>query len=250
MNENPSRSEDRFENGYFWELYLDLERQFRDFIEYVPYLDSNEHVVSYRLLNLILGIGGHIDSAFKEMARYQGFSKNEDCLKILERLGRSETNIRQGKPPIPIPIGLPLKAFEREYELSQRTVVFKRFPRREQVSPFKPSNPRTNAPEWWEIYNGLKHDVSVTFEKANLRIARDALAGAFILNVIHEPAYLKMFEQGILRRSLYGAPAIFEVKPDYKNKLIDWRRTRKKMWGFVETPLFFYDHTQYGGKNE
>jgi len=33
---------DNFENGIFWELYKDLERQFQDFLEYVPYLSGNE----------------------------------------------------------------------------------------------------------------------------------------------------------------------------------------------------------------
>ena len=40
---------DNFEKGIFWELYLDLERQFLDFLEYVPYLPENETVYSFKL---------------------------------------------------------------------------------------------------------------------------------------------------------------------------------------------------------
>ena len=58
---------DNFRNGYFWELYTDLEHQLRDFLEYVPYLPGNEDIYSFRLLNLILSIGGHVDSTLKEM---------------------------------------------------------------------------------------------------------------------------------------------------------------------------------------
>jgi len=46
--------EDNFEKGIFWELYKDLERQFQNFLEYVPYLPGNETVYSFKLLNLIL----------------------------------------------------------------------------------------------------------------------------------------------------------------------------------------------------
>ena len=81
---------DNFENGLFLELYNDLERQFESFLEYVPYLDENKNIISYKLWNLILNIGGHIDSAFKEMARYPKFSKNYDVIKIREKIDESE----------------------------------------------------------------------------------------------------------------------------------------------------------------
>ena len=62
-----------FENGGFWDYYKDLERQFEDFLVYVPYLEGNEEVYSFKLANLLLGIGAHIDSALKEIAKYSYF---------------------------------------------------------------------------------------------------------------------------------------------------------------------------------
>ena len=61
---------DNFQKGIFWEIYTDLEKQFQNFLEYVPYITENEKVVSFKLLNLIQSIGGHVDSTFKEMAKY------------------------------------------------------------------------------------------------------------------------------------------------------------------------------------
>ena len=84
MNEETKRVEDSFESGYLWELYMDLERQFENFLEYVPYIDGNESVHSFKLLNLITSIGGYVDSAFKEMARYPRFSDNKDCQRLSE----------------------------------------------------------------------------------------------------------------------------------------------------------------------
>jgi len=68
--------EPTFENGGYWEYYKDLERQFESFLEYVPFLDGNENTYSFRLANLILSIGAHIDSAFKEVAKTQPFTPN------------------------------------------------------------------------------------------------------------------------------------------------------------------------------
>jgi hypothetical protein len=39
-----SEGEDRFAEGYFWEYYMDLEKQLVNFLDYVPYLDGNEEV--------------------------------------------------------------------------------------------------------------------------------------------------------------------------------------------------------------
>ena len=63
-----------FENGGFWDYYKDLENQFEDFLKYVSYLEGNEETYSFRLANIILAIGAHVDSAFKEMAKYTPFS--------------------------------------------------------------------------------------------------------------------------------------------------------------------------------
>jgi hypothetical protein len=231
--------EDNFENGNFWELYRDLERQFENFLEYVPYLKENENVCSFRLLNLILSIGGHVDSAFKEMARYSEFSENQDCKKILAILKETDENIKEGRAPKTVPIGISLKAFEKEYELSKRKVRFKRMPERETLTPFEPYNPKTNAPKWWEVYNGLKHDAGVNIKEANLQNTLHALASAFLLNVIHIPAILMFYDYRILKIRVgsysVGRKGREVLRKSFKEKK-DW-----KGW-FVETPLFVYNY--------
>lgn len=234
---------DNFERGIFWELYKDLERQFQSFLEYVPYLEGNENVCSFKLLNLILGIGGHVDSAFKEMSRYPKFSNNDNCKRVLELLKESEENIKEGKAPKTVPIWLSLKAYEQEYKLSERMVIFKRLPEREDVIPFKPFNANMNSPEWWEIYNGLKHDVSLNIKKANLRIARDALASAFLLNVVHVPAALRLFKYHILKvGSLYEFQGKF-IPPTFQ-MVENWIERKTQFEGSISTSIFIYDYNQ------
>ena len=220
---------------------MDLERQFQNFLEYVPYLPGNETVYSFKLLNLILSIGGHVDSAFKEMVRYPDFSNNKECKRILRILKESEENLKQGKPPRTVAISLPLKAFDKIYGISKERIIFKRLPERELIAPFQPHNPKTGAPEWWDIYNGLKHDVSVNVERANLRNTLLALAGACILNVRHIPAVFRLYDFGLLKlawaEELYGKPAYEEVLRDEVKDMLG-----EDSPFFVETPLFLYNY--------
>lgn len=72
-------------------MYKDLESRFQNFLEYVPYFEGNQKVYSFKLLNLILSIGVHVDSALKEMARYPEFAGNKDCTKIQELIKSGKT---------------------------------------------------------------------------------------------------------------------------------------------------------------
>jgi len=218
-----------------------LERQFQNFLEYVPYLEGNEKTYSFKLLNLVLSIGGHVDSAFKEMAHHPDFSDNKHCQTILEIIAQSNGNIKAGKAPRTVPISLSLKAFAKDFRISEEAVIFKRLTERELVVPFKPYNLKTKAPEWWEIYNGLKHDVSLNIKKANLQNTVHALAGALLLNVRHTPGALKLYDSGLLRVAwtdkFAGKPACEEILRDQIKDMLG-----EASPCFVETPLFIYNY--------
>jgi hypothetical protein len=237
-------SRDNFESGIFWEIYIDLESQLEDFLEYVPYLKGNETVYSFKLLNLLLSIGGYVDSAFKEMAKYARFAANSDCQEILRRVKESEENALRGEPPVTVPIKLNLRAFETEYKLSTKEVIFKRLPDRDPLFPFKPFDPKTNAPEWWGFYNGLKHDVSKNLENANLITAVKALSAAFLLNARHDPSALRLYEYEVFR--VRHLPWDRNVAANIRNEEIlkQWLEKREGVEGYVETPLFIYDSSQ------
>ena len=180
------KAKDNFENGYFWEYYMDLEWQFIDFMNYVPYLEGNENVYSFRLMNLILAIGAHVDSAFKEIFRFPEFStKYEAIFKKVKRGKATITNYRE---------------LDKEYSLSKRQVMFKCLPERESIIPFQ-LFADDKSPKWWSSYNKIKHEFSKNFKKATYKTARDALAGAFLLNVIHEPAIIRLYEYGIAKEN-------------------------------------------------
>jgi hypothetical protein len=222
-----------FESGIFWELYLDLERQFQSFLEFVPYMKGNEKTFSFKLQNLILSIGGYVDSAFKEMAFYRGRLYDDKSLTEIRALTEKKRIVS---------VTLPLIAFEKKYKLSMKTVTFKRLPGREDITPFK--SPGT--PEWWKLYNKLKHDVGLNLKQANLRNTRDALAGAFLLNVVHTPSALRLNEYNLIRLATrtrtgritgeYGS-----AKPQNLEAALEWGTGI--VGAYVETPVFYYDYT-------
>ncbi|MGA2682263.1 MAG: hypothetical protein ABSF44_10755 [Candidatus Bathyarchaeia archaeon] len=220
--------EPTFENGGFWEYYKDLERQFEDFLDYVPYLEGNEKTYSFRLANLLLAIGAHVDSAFKEMARYHLFSEKESCKEILRRADDKLGTLTSG-----------VRAFNEIYGISSEEVTFKCLPKRMKIIPFKEAKP-----EWWDSYNDIKHDFGDNLSKANLRVVRDALAGAFLLNVIHYPAadWLSHFKLFTPKYAPRGFEQIYDkfrgksMQPIYVSDVSSIDPF------LIETPLFIYDY--------
>jgi hypothetical protein len=222
-----------FENGGYWEYYRDLERQFENFLEFVPYLSGNENTYSFRLANLVLAIGAHVDSAFKEIAKYPDFSvRYPEILNPKTKTGKKrKSNITDYYP------------ISEAYKLSQRKVMFKCLPEREPIIPFQQYTKvggKVITPDWWQVYNSVKHKFSENFGKATLRNTRDALVGAFLLNIIHTPAYIRLVEYRIVTPDPIGRTE-FTLIAGWQDR---FKQDAKKdeRFGFIETPLFSYKY--------
>lgn len=135
------------------------------------------------------------------------------------------------------------------YKLPQREVKFKRLPTRENIIPFEQyrrvenekDEERVETPDWWRAYNSVKHRFSKSFEKANLKNTRNALAGAFLLNVCHKPAVLRLFDYNILkpqlREGLHGKKISVT-----RESVIRMLENQGICPGFTETSLFVFNH--------
>ena len=236
MNDSISKEfKPTFENGGFWEYYKDLERQFEEFLEYVPYLKVNENTSSFRLANILLGIGAHVDSAFKEMARSKTLEDVEACKEILKR-AESKSGI----------IVSAVRALDEIYEIRSRQVIFKCLPERIPITPFKETKP-----EWWDFYNNIKHDIAPSFSKANLKNVRDALAGAFLLNVIFEPSLNRLEKHGIVKDK-YPLKGHKKEHIFSRGKFTEIKFTHTDLGHsddcLIETPLFIYEYVYEKGK--
>jgi hypothetical protein len=231
-----------FENGGFWEYYKDLERQFESFLEYVPYLKGNENTYSFRLANILLAIGAHIDSALKKIAEDPSFSTKYP--KMINPTGKNPKTNEEEPRLQNINDFYPLS---EEYKLYEKVVSFKRLPDREPITPFEEYRKEIGkVPYWWTAYNKVKHHFTENFkEKANLKTVRDALAGAFLINVIFEPATIRLAEYGLVKFkfSRYGhcekqltfsrgSCSQFKglIEPDYAFDCL------------IETPIFMYEY--------
>src|SRR4030042_2154879 len=239
---------DNFENGYFWELYIDLEHQLRDFLEYVPYLPGNENTYSFKLLNLILSIGGHVDSALKEMIRYKGLTFDNDIENIRGRLQRWEDAFAsKNKINNSDKVYMPetFAVFEKKYSLSTRNVEYKILPNRQPNHPFMSIK---NAPSTglWSISHGLKHDVAAALKEATLRNAWDALACAFILNVIHQPAMERLLEYNLLMHDTgWGFGQTAKAGGLKESDLAGWAEKGTEHSIYIETQLFVYKYKSF-----
>ena len=234
-----------FKNGGFWEYYKDLERQFEDFLVYIPYLEKNEKACSFRLVNILLGICSHIDSAIKEIAFYEEFNGIDKWKKIRKIVVENRTKIEQGKIPSGPSFKMCLEALEYSYCVSTKEVTFKRLPNGKIIKPYEPFNQKTQAPFWWDIYNHTKHDLHEYFEKVTLKQTRDALAGAFLLNVIFEPATYRLAEYGLVKYKYSRVGHVEKALTFYRGKCMKFKGVIEPDYAFdciIETPLFIYEY--------
>jgi hypothetical protein len=121
--------------------------------------------------------------------------------------------------------------------------MFKRLPEREQLMPFQQYvkvGDRVQTPNWWRIYNGVKHHFSENFENANLQNTRDALAGAFLLNIIHTPAYIRLVEYRIVTSDPMGIIEL-TLYAGWQDRIKESVK-KDERFGFIETPLFSYKY--------
>ena len=138
------------------------------------------------------------------------------------------------------------KVFERRYDLSTREVEYKILPKRQTNQPFMAI---TGEPDkgWWSIYNALKHDVASALREATLRNVWDALACAFVLNVVHQPAMERLLEYNLLMHDYTGRGFGQTAKAGglEESHLVGMAENGTKIPLFIETPLFVYKYNQF-----
>ena len=138
-----------------------------------------------------------------------------------------------------------IRAFDEIYGISSKEVIFKCLPERIQITPFKDVKP-----EWWDFYNEVKHDISNNLSKATLNAVRDALAGAFLLNVIHRPSRKRLFKYGLIRQKydsgIFLDPVLTIFDGETINQVQDHKVTTENPF-IIETPLFIYDYEKVIG---
>jgi len=228
-------SQNAFELGQMWNTYLEMEKQFTDYLDYVPLTTDHKKVYSGKLLRLMLQIGGYIDTAFKEMAFYHKFNGNINCEKIRRKVTKNRI----------ISIDFSLQTFEPLYGLSRKSVLVKsleHFTYRplitDRFSPFAEYR-ELKTPKWWSAYNAVKHNMLKNIRKANLENTMTALGAAFLLNAIHEPSLMGLAKSGVANFFDTSKREIFHVKEELIERAITGElHVKKGLLIRVETKLF------------
>ncbi|MFX0140107.1 MAG: hypothetical protein ACFFDN_41075 [Candidatus Hodarchaeota archaeon] len=196
--------ENIFKTGLAWKVFNETEKEFVSFLDVVPFVPKHENVFSFKLFNLIISIGSHIDNIFKAMSRYQKYQNIND---VLEIVNSDRPNIYMYR-----------KAFEPIYYLSSKKIYVKKEPIisiREYYSniiPFYRFNKR--SPNWWDVYNELKHSwfEGDNIYKANISNTLRALSALFLLIIRHEESWNKLVDYGVIIAGNFNAAEEYKLK--------------------------------------
>ncbi|MDQ1280053.1 MAG: hypothetical protein QG670_1315 [Thermoproteota archaeon] len=182
-----------FEKGTCWTLFEDMEHELIHFFEYSPYTDDNSNVVSPKLLALIMQVCEYIEATFREMTKFEGFKNIREFKKMqsFEIKGYKKYNLKLAK-----------EAFESIYHLSSNgkgEIIAKLEIGEKYLVPFSSlAQDKDMKPDWWQAPSNKTKNWLKSLEKANADNALQALAGAFLLNVVHYPSIKRLWLIGRL----------------------------------------------------
>ncbi|UZE92482.1 MAG: hypothetical protein IB616_01330 [Methanosarcinales archaeon] len=175
-----------------WEAYVSIEEDFRKFIYYVPLEREHFDVWSLYLGDLMLRVGSTVDSFFRN-ALYSPIMDSADNIKEIQEIRK--------KHPDNINISDYRTIFEPFYQLSSESVHVLRT--KDNVQPFS-KFASGKSPNWWGAYNNIKHDRFSNMKEATLGATLTALAGLFLLNVLHLETRPLLVDLDIIRAGDYA----------------------------------------------
>jgi hypothetical protein len=170
-----------------WEMYESLEKEFLNYLEYVPLSPQHFNVWSYPLVNLFNNVGSSIDSFCKNALVCDSLNDFPDIDKI--RKNYREHNMKTYR-----------EIFETKYKISNKQIFeLKNFTL---IMPFMEWHDVENAPEWWSRYTDIKHNRFEYKERATLKTTINALAGLFALFLSHKETLSTLIDLNLMHSQL------------------------------------------------
>jgi hypothetical protein len=210
MRENPE---------IVWEMYQSLEKEFLNYLEYVPFSIQHYEVWSYPLVNLFNNIGSSVDSFFLNAIYCESLN---DIPRIEEiRTDNHQHNMKTYRD-----------IFETRYKLSNVQIFeLRNF---SSIYPFKNWS-EGSSPDWWSKYTDIKHNRYQNKKRATLKVTIDALAGLFSLFITHKETLSSLidynFMQTQLTRESYK-PILLQGSP-FENLGAHRIRIKTGLFGYV-----------------
>jgi hypothetical protein len=184
---------DPFERGKVWFIYNKLEKEFIDTTSYVALETVHENVWSEKFGELLVKISGSVGSFFDLMVNNSKSLDGEETVRELRKKIEEERKKRENKQKKrkkksdwSPDIRDFRKAFNRVFQLSSVEVEASYgLTYYGKLQPFKGFERK--SPLWWESHNKLKHKFFEQLEeRATLQNTVNALAGLFVLNILHK----------------------------------------------------------------
>lgn len=216
-----------FRRGLAWYKYKRLENEFINATEYFPFEKDYNKIWSEHFSDLIGKIGNSMDSFFRTMLKDEIFDSYPHISELKESKRKKDINyFRDCFKPI-------YKLSGVEVEISYGLTFYE-----EKCRPFKDFN-NNGVPKWWTAYNHIKHEWFDCIKEATLENTIEALAGLFVLNILHKESqeYLIKHENVIVWEYLRSFPQGY-ILGILKNSMIGIPATLKSYTIKAETPLF------------
>jgi hypothetical protein len=190
-----------FQGGAAWHTFENLEKDFVEVTRYVALSPDNDSAWSEKIAQLLLVTGSTVDSVFNEMRTSTLLPQTAGVI-----------SLRNNPEPN---IGSYRDVYEPLYQLSSVELVAKYgLSDYGTIKPFDPFSPGNN-PQWWNIYNEVKHGFFQNMWKAQLRFLVYGLGGLFALNVLHKDSQQYLLKIGALQMG------------DFDKRFVYWRDPRR-----------------------
>jgi hypothetical protein len=211
---------------FVFSSYSKYEERLLEFLKVFPYNEKNKEAWSPELVSLFLDVCGLIDS----MSRYilsNGKFGNDVETEIVKKKG--------GKKKVKdLNIGdFKLNIFDK-FEFEKYKVVLYIYSIYPDciIIPYRYEYKKDIASlEWWDVYNGLKHNRLNNYEKANLENIIKSLSALFVFIMAYEH---EEFTKGMLRRSW--------INTDWVPEAVHEERLKSPKLFWHETSLFGSGH--------
>lgn len=190
-----------FTEGRAWAEFESLETQIDELGAYVAVEQPNRRSYSREISLMLFQTASEVEAFFKQALLDDSLDHSQqiDLTKLAECRTKSKNN-RQ------IRISEFRDVFDPHYQLSKwRVNIGEPFLQYREVQPFIRFL-KKQSPTWWLAYNKVKHDMFNNRMHGNLENLLQAMAGLFLLNVLHRPNQPVLILKNIIRNGMLNDP--------------------------------------------
>jgi len=190
-----------FAEGRAWADFESLEAQIADLEAYVTIEPQNRRTYSRKIGLILFQTASTVETFFKQalLDNSLDLSRQTNHARLAECRTKSTRNQQ-------IRISEYRDVFEPHHQLSRWHVSIGRpFLPYGEIQPFN-QFARGQSPVWWIAYNKVKHDMFKNRVHGSLENLLQAMAGLFLLNVLHRPNQPVLILKNVIRNGMMNDP--------------------------------------------